>query len=256
VLRLASVLVLAVLLLAAASAHAISRADPRGDAGSAADIVALSVARTGADLEFGVTLATGDPLPPDAELFLPVDTHPATGDQHGVDLVYSLRGAAPGLRARRWNGVQHAAFDSRASAGLEDGVATFTVPVAELGSPASIRFGAISGRGADSDVAPDGGTWTFRLRASVRSASARFQPAVPVAGREFRVAGAHAVLSDRSRRSGTATCVAKLGGAPLAGRGCRWQVPRSARGQGLLVAVRVRVAGVGAAVRTYRFRVR
>jgi opacity protein-like surface antigen len=244
----------------ASSAAAADFTDPPGDAGSAPDITKVSATKTGDALQFRITVANMNALAPDAELFLPIDTDrsTATGDQHGVDFVYSLRQGGAELRTRRWTGSQHAPFASTATGGHAAGVATFVVRLAELGSPAVVGFGAVGTRGQDSDAAPANGSWAFRVRAALRlrSVAARFTPRSPRAGGAFRLTAATGRLSDGTNRSGAPSCQARLAGARLAGSGCRWRVPVGARGKQLVVSVRVRVAGVGASTRTYRFRVR
>lgn len=255
--------VLAFVVLAAAalvpSAGAADFTDPPGDAGSAPDITRVSVTKTGAALRFEVAVANMDDLAADAELFLPIDKDRSTrtGDQHGVDFVYSLRQGGSELRTRRWTGSQHATFGSTATGSHDGGVATFVVQLTELGSPAVVGFGAVGTRGADSDAAPANGSWAFRVRAAlrVRSAAVRFAPRAPRGGRVFRFASAAATLSDGTRRVAAAACKARLAGARLAGTGCRWRLPAGAKGKQLAVTVTVRVAGVGAKTKLYRFQV-
>ena len=239
-------------------AGAADHTDPAGDAGTAPDITAVSATATPTSISFRVVVANMSSLADGAELFLAIDADSGAGDQHGVDFVYSLRQGGAELRTRRWSGTQHVPFASTATGRFEGGVATFVLQLSELGDPAAIGFGAIGSRGDDSDAAPGNGSWTLRLREAVRVGAlvARFAPSPPRAGRAFRVAAATAKLSDGSTRSGTRTCVARVAGARLSGRGCSWRVPASARGKRLTVAVSLRVAGVGATSRTYAFRVR
>jgi hypothetical protein len=241
-----------------AGAGAADHADPVGDAGTAPDITSVTATPATTSVSFRVVVANMSSLEEGAELFLAIDADPRAGDQHGVDFVYSLRQGGAELRTRRWSGSQHAPFASTAAGRFEGGVATFVLQLAELGDPAVIGFGAIGNRAGDSDAAPGNGSWTLRLREVVRVGSlvARFAPSPPRAGRPFRVAAASARLSDGSSRAGTRSCVARVAGSRLAGRGCAWRLPASARGKRLTVSVRLLVAGVGATSRTYAFRVR
>jgi hypothetical protein len=252
---------LAAVLAITVPAAAADFSDPRGDAGTAPDITTVSATPSTESITFRVVVANMDRLAPDAELFLAVDTDRSTrtGDQHGVDFVYSLREEGSLLRTRRWSGSQHVSFPSTAAGAYQGGVATFVLQLAELGSPAAISFGAVGARGADSDAAPGNGSWPLVLRETLRvsSVTVRFAPAAPVAGKPFRVASASGTLSDGTRRAGAvAACTARIAGAALAGRRCAWRVPASARRKPLLVGVRVRVPNVGTATRTYRFSIR
>jgi hypothetical protein len=243
----------------ASPARAAEHSDAAGEAGAAPDIARVSVEPTESALTFRIVLAAADPLADGGELFLALDADgsAATGDRHGVELVYSLRAGGLELRARRWSGVEHAPFTSSATGRVEGAVVTFVVQRAELGSPAAIGFGAVGVRGSDADAAPENGSWAFRLRetARVSSVQARWPAAGPVAGRTFRLLGASGRLSDGTTRRGAATCRARLAGRLLPGRGCRWLLPPQAKGRRLAVTVRLRVAGVGTATRTLRFRV-
>lgn len=251
---------LAIAMLAAPGAAAADYTDPVGDAGGAPDVAAVAVSATDTSVSFRVSIANMVELDPAAELFLAVDTDPnaRTGDQHGVDVVYSLRDGGSRLRTRRWSGTQHVPFASSATGGFERGTATFVVQLAELGNPAAIGFGAIGSRGTDSDAAPGNGSWSFRLREPlrVRSVTARFAPRVPRAGQVVRVAAASVTLSDGTSRTAVPTCVARVAGARLAGRGCAWRIPVGSRGRRLTVRVRVLVPSVGATTRAYAFPIR
>jgi hypothetical protein len=251
---------LAILLFAATGASAADYTDPAGDAGGAPDVTAVAVDLAGTSITFRVSVANMAELDPAAELFLAVDTDRSTrtGDRHGVDFVYSLRDGGATLRTRRWSGAQHVPFGSSATGAFAGGVATFVVQLAELGDPAAIGFGAIGTRGADADAAPGNGSWPFRLRAplGIRSVTSRFAPVSPRAGRAFRIAASSAALNDGTTRAVRVSCVARLAGAPLAGRGCSWRLPATARGKRLTVGVRAVVPDVGAKARTYAFRVR
>jgi hypothetical protein len=234
--------------------------DPRGDAGAAPDIVRVSATASAESIAFRIVVANMDRLAADAELFLPIDAdHSATtGDQHGVDFVYSLRDGGAVLRTRRWSGAQHTPFASTATGAHVSGAATFVVRLEELGFPSTIGFGAVGSRGADSDAAPGNGSWPLELREELRvqSAAVRFAPRAPVAGRVFRVASASGRLSDGTSRAGTPSCAAKIADKQLARSRCSWRLPSTARGRPLTINVRVRVDGVGAVTRAFRFRIR
>jgi hypothetical protein len=233
--------------------------DPRGDAGTAPDITAVSAIPSAQSVAFRITVANMDRLAAGSELFLAIDRDrgAVTGDQHGVDFVYSLREGGSVLRTRRWSGTQHVSFASTATGSYESGVATFVVTLEELGFPSTIGFGAIGSRAPDSDAAPGNGSWPLVLREAlrVRSAAVRFAPSAPVAGRAFRVAAASGLLSDGTSRAATASCTARIAGRRLAGSRCSWRLPSSARGKPLTISVRVRVDGVGTVARAYRFRI-
>jgi hypothetical protein len=242
--------------IATSNAGAVSHQDARGDAGSAPDITSVSVEPSGSSLAFRISFVEpGAPLDGGGELFLALDAG-ATGDQHGVDHVYSLRAGGAELRARRWTGSEHAPFASTATARLEPGAATFVVDLAELGSPEVIGYGAVGARGSDLDAAPENGSWQLRLREAVRvsAVNASWSPRRPTAGRPFRVVAASATMSDGTQRRGTFTCSARLAGRMLGAGGCRWRMPSGARGKRLTVQLRIELDGA-AATKVLRLRV-
>jgi transposase len=250
--------VVAVAAVSIAAGGAATFSDPRGDSGSAPDVTEVAVERAGAVLEFRVAVANMSALAPRAELHLAIDADRNAGDRHGVDHVYTLREAGAALRARRWNGTVLEPFTSSARAEFVDGVARYAVELAELGSPDAIGFGVVGVKEDDSDAAPGNGSWTFRLVAAPRltSLAARFSPRVPRAGRPFRLLSATGTSSDGTTRRVKATCRARLAGAALASRGCRWRLSPAARGKQLVVVVTARIAALGSVTRQYRFRVR
>lgn len=123
---------------------------------------------------------------------------------------------------------------------------------ADIGDTPSFQFRLMTSNGADIDLAPDAGGWSYALSPLALTAE-RFSISPARAGKPF-VAELLVVRSDFEipLEEGAVACTAKVGGKPLAGRGtfgdqrvaCRWRVPKAARGKQLRGSVAVTFQGV------------
>ena len=205
--------------------------DPVGDVTGIPDIQHVSAASTDAGrLTFRVTFAA----PPvfgngvGFALLIDADANPATGHSDGVDYWFLFKTADGAFEPGVWDGQQFVPYPSRATGSIQGSTATISLPAKEIGPTKAIRYLVASYGQGQEDHAPDaaGGaevfvTFPLKIRPPV---SIRFVPRVPKAGQPFRAVG-----------PGIA-CRAALASHPF-GRGCRWRLPRAAKGKRLTVKV-------------------
>jgi hypothetical protein len=251
----------AAFVLAAPAAGGSGRySDKTGD--GAVDIAAVEVTNTAGTITFKIAVANMPALAPDAAIAVAIDADrdDTTGGEYGPDFAAVLFGDDRSAALVRWNGSDFEAFshgpvDGRYSAG----VATISVPAADLGNPSSFDFGVVGIQGDEFDVAPDDGIWTYEMPAVV-AAAVHFSPAQPKAGARFAADRVSLRLTDGTTvRPDTLTCIAQLGGRPLVGTGhggCTWKLPRAARGKRLVVAIGVTYGGMSPAYDSWTFVVR
>jgi hypothetical protein len=110
----------------------------------------------------------------------------------------------------------------------------------------------------DTDNAPDSGAYTFALATPTLSrATVSYAPALPQAGKTFKVQRVSLVLSSGGPFAAQAACTATLNGKKLAPAGpCSWRLPKSAKRKLLRVNVSATFAGTTFKLPARSFRVR
>jgi len=197
-------------------------------------------------------------------VFLDTDRNAATGGG-GVGAEYQIVFAGSTGELEQWNGT---VFDPSTAVSIPvlwvPGYGPLLVYLrSQIGNAAGFNFVLVSANGADSDRAPDTGSWSYTVQPfslKVRSLSV----GVARAGKAFT---ARAVVLrsdfDDPLDEGKITCAAKLAGHGLAGKGkfsrggvlCTWRMPAAAHGKRLTGTVSVAFQGARAA-RAFSARVR
>lgn len=264
------------LLVAAAAAAALMLAgtaladqtfnDSTNETSGSADIstVAVSNDPTAGTVTFAVqTNLTTLEANSEIDLLVDADQNASTGSTSGgFEYLFGLDPG--GWFFSTWNGSDFAdaASVTDLTVHFVNGLATFTVPVADLNSPQAFNFGALTFRGPDPnnpiiDQAPDSGVWSYTMTtppppptttttapppapvtiSSVAVASA----GVATDGKVFRISGLTVDLSNGvETKAKSLKCSATLGGKHLAGTGtggCTFHLPKSAKGKKLVVKV-------------------
>jgi hypothetical protein len=182
-------------------------------------------------------------------LFIDADRASTTGVFEGFEYTIQTAGSLGELVLARWDGSQfvRVAAPSLVKVWESGGKMTFRIARADLGNTQGFLFFAatetLPAEDPFDDSAPDGiATFSYTLSSPhIASLQPRFAPAAPRAGRAFSVAGVTAVLeTDESVRATSFRCQATLGGRALRGTGpggCRFALPRTAKGKQLVVAI-------------------
>ena len=194
-------------------------------------------------------------------IFVDSDRNFATGVPNDGSDYAILVHASNQIRVVTWNGtafVDATAPSARASA--NGPIQDVEIAAAELGGTSAFHFYVYTQLidNADAyDASPSAGNevWVYPLGAPhVDRVTPRFAPARPRAGRPFRVVGVQLTLSSEETVAGTAfRCSATLAGRRLRGTGaggCRFALPRTARGKRLVVTVTVDDQGEAKASQT------
>jgi hypothetical protein len=270
----------AVALFVPASAEAKTFTDGIGDSGTAPDITAVEVGLTGSRLTFKIDTPSEPTQAADSSALLAIDTDAdlQTGgeNQLGAEVLINEYGPNQAAVTRQWNGnfYQLHVFPSLRVA-YSSGT-LISVNVSDLGNPSRITLWTKTARGnsfeyGTVDWAPDQGSYFFALQTSDKlDIDYEATPSTPKAGRPFRLS-VLATLAETGDvvEPESVRCSARVGGAHatievpghstlLPGRGttgCRWRVPRSARGKKFLVAISVAYKG-STTVRKLLFRIR
>ena len=110
----------------------------------------------------------------------------------------------------------------------------------------------------DTDYAPDTGAYTFTLATpTLTRAAVTYTPAVPRAGKVFKVQRVALTLSSGGPFPATPACAATLGGKKLATTSaCTWRLPKTAKGKNLRVSVAATYAGTTFRLPAKTFKVR
>lgn len=173
-------IVLAVLMVGGTSASAATApghfADARDDGGTAADLATVDVSDDGAGvMSIDVGFVPNEVLPvgDHVELDIDADQNVSTGDESGGDyrlVMFGVSGANPvGFAFFKWSGsefVQVHADSLQVTWSL--GHVVMKIAAADLGGATAIDFWVWSLHGdnpqrGDFDVAPEDGSWTYRL---------------------------------------------------------------------------------------------
>ena len=276
-----SALVAVLVLIPASSAATFGRAaeffeDPKGDSGATPDIADVQVGNdlvTGS-LVFWVDIANRTTFGATdlVSIFVDSDLNAATGaaDWGGAEYAVDVFAETPTLW--QWNGTTWAQIAAPAlKASFSEGDKSLRIEVHPnvLGNTRAFNFYAFSATGDQSgDYAPDARLWTYSLvTGTLKLTIEEFlaSPKVPRAGKTF----AAAVLIGREDTNeileqGAVTCVLKLAGKSLRPTssafsegvgGCRWKLPKTAKGKQLRLTIAVKYGGATAS-RTFTAKVR
>lgn len=254
----------AALALAGSAAADQSYTDSAGEVAGSADISAVSVSNdpTAGTITFGVT--TNMPtLEPNSEfdILVNADGNTSTGaTSAGLDFLFGLD--TGGWFFTSWNGSQFADVPAVTDAQVAyvNGVLTFRMAAADIGTPSAFTFAVLTFRGPDPnnpliDQAPDSGLYSYTMTTppppppppppapqpvtidSVAVAVA----GVPTHGRSFHVTALKVDLSNGAETKATGLkCSATVGGARLAGTGtgtCTFHLPATSKGKKLTLRV-------------------
>ena len=244
--------------------------DPAGDSGSGPDITSVVVGNTAAGLiRFEISIANTVLLPAEhfVGVFIDADRNAATGVFEGFEYTIQTAGMMGELVLARWDGSQfvRVAAPSLVKVWQSGGTMTFRISSADLGNTQGFSFFAgtavLPVEDSFDDTAPDGiATFTYTLSTPhIATVRPTFAPTRPRAGRAFRVAGVRVGLAGDEVVTATSfRCRATLAGRALRGSGvggCRYQLPRTARGKRLVIAITATVGDQSQTVRS-AFRVR
>ena len=248
--------------------------DSTGENPAAADIASVSVSNDATTGDVGFTVFVTNSVNLEKEfgravsfdLLIDADRNPATGNPRGFDAEVSLGGQHDGVL--HWDGKRMSPIDGTTVAGFSND--SFYVYVARtailLKRPKqSFDFVVVSHRETSKldsvDVAPNHGVYTYTL-AGVPPPAHVVSSAVAVtiaatAGHLFQVGQFSVNLSDETTAPiSDQGCTASIAGKPIQGTGaghCTWLLPRTSRGERLVVIVSGHHAGHRYAKRlTYR----
>ena len=243
--------------------------DPAGDSGSGPDITSVVVSNTAAGLiRFEISIANTVLLRNEdfVGVFINADQSP-TGAFEGFDYSIQTAGSLGDVILARWDGEKfvESQAPSLVKAWESGGKMTFRISRADIGNTREFSFFAatevLPPVDPFDDTAPDGiATFTYALSTPhIESVRPRYSPAAPRAGRAFRVSGVAVGLeSDEVVAASSFRCRATLGGRGLRGTGaggCRFSLPRSAKGKRLVVTITATVGDQSRMLRAM-FRVR
>jgi hypothetical protein len=230
---------------AASAGSPVSVTDPSDDAGSAPDIIKVTVADDGAgSFTFTIELATMPDLQPDGFIvvFLDTDRNVSTG-RNGSEFYV---GATPrGVMLARWSGT---AWEAVAGANLQlrltgSGI-EFVLPQSLIGTAkVDVLVGATRDSTTRVDTAPDQGALSFPPRITqLFVAESILRPRV---GRVMDARRIQAQLSTGELVRAPLTCRLTYRGKvlkPLAG-GCRWKLAKALKNKRLVLTVFARYNG-------------
>ncbi len=240
----------AVLGFAGPAAADQSYPDAKGENPAAADITGIAIANSPAagTITVKVTLANWPTLDDTTGILVTLDTdrNAATGDAGGFEYLFGLD--STGYQWLKWDGTQYSDAGAELPVTYTNGLLTFTVTTADLGSVGSFDFAAITLSGPDpnnpiTDVAPDAGqpifTYTLTTIKIVPTSVAATLSGLAKAGKLFTVRSVTVNLSNGTQTKATSVkCTAKLGAVKLTGTGaggCTFKLPKTAKGKKLTV---------------------
>ena len=202
-------------------------------------------------------------------IYLDTDSDPATGsgalpgEPAGAELLIEILDGTSTLR--RWSGTSFDQLTPQPAISTEwiDGYGpALEIGRKDLGEVQSFTFVIVTSNGADHDLAPDAGSWSYTL-SELELAPGRLAVGQAKAGKPL-VARMVVVRSDFdvALEEGAIKCSAEIGGKRLGGEGafadervrCTWRLPTSARGKRLRGSVAVTFQGV-TAKRSFNVRV-
>jgi hypothetical protein len=187
-------------------------------------------------------------------VYLDTDRNAATGGG-GVGAEYEIVFDAPRTaKLEHWNGT---AFDAASATSIPMVWVPDYGPLlrflrSAIGDPVGFNFVLSSTNGADSDRAPDAGSWSYTRRAF----ALKMRPLSVGAARAGKAFTVRTLVVrsdfDEPLDQGKIGCAARLSGHRLASKGrftggrvaCTWRLPKSARGKRLSGSVSVAYQGV------------
>ena len=110
----------------------------------------------------------------------------------------------------------------------------------------------------DTDYAPDSGAYTYTFATpTLKRAAVTYTPAVPRAGKVFKVQGVSVTLASGGTFEASTACSATLAGKKLATTAaCTWKLPKNAKGKAFRVSVAATYAGTTFKLPARTFKVR
>jgi hypothetical protein len=248
--------------------------DPRGDNGSAADVLTVDASDSNGTISVDVGFEPSQVLPQGDSIQLEFDTdrNPSTGDQDGGDYGLVMFGV-PGP-----NPLAFAFFKLSGSSAVQVHVDSLSstyalghvamkIAAADLGGTTSFDFWVVSFHGDASnpdafDFAPDRGSFTYRIGDAQTQTLNVFGPVTALkahAGKTWAVEYRVTSISGASLDTVQIACHGSLGGKALAGHGsfvaiaghpgfaiCQYKLPKSARGKTLKGTMDLTYEGVTA----------
>jgi hypothetical protein len=243
------------------------------DVVSAPDICASNVVTNdNVAITFGVHIHDRTAFAPSDSylIHVDVDSNPATGAPAeaapltGTEYMIDVADGASTLSA--WNGSSFAQVVPQpeiSSGWLEDYGPVLEIDRVALGSPTSFNMVVSTGNGADRDLAPDSGAWSYAVT-PLQLTPGRLLLGPALAGKPL-VAAMQVERSDFEipLDEGAIACRGTLAGRKLVGRGrfageivtCVWHIPKDARGKRASGSVAVTFQGV-TAKRSFAVRVK
>ena len=239
---------LALLLVAQPASTArsdVTFTDPTGDAqGAAPDVTNVVVGNQRNTITLRVEVANQPALNPDSVLLVYFDTDrdPQSGAPNtlGAEYVFFLfvENGQLNYELGRWSNGDFVTTPSASVRGNYDRGLTLSIDRRELGNTEGFSFWVRGAQEVGSaiyiDDAPnDQGTYSYRLTGlapSVMSMRVLLSPYPARAGRILTGRVVNVLLSTNQRvRPSSVRCSARIGSRSL-GNGCRWRIPRNARG--------------------------
>jgi hypothetical protein len=207
--------------------------DPRGDNGSAADIITVDASDSNGVISVDVGFEPVQILPQgdSIQLEFDIDRNPSTGDQAGGDnglVMFGVPGPNPLAFAffkLSQSGAAQIHVDSLVG-NYSPGHVAMKIAAADLGGPATFDFWVVSFHGDPAnpdglDFAPDRGALTYRIGDAPTQTLNIVGPVTPVkarAGKTWAIAYRITSVSGASLSTVQLACHASLGGKALAGR--------------------------------------
>ena len=213
------------------------------------------------------------------EIDVDTDADAQTGDE-GIDL-YGVLEASEGANEQTFVDSEVLKYDKSiddyvditvSTIAFSDEGAKLAVPLSLVGHAVKVSVSAYAAplpvpdpnnpppppKEPDTDNAPDTGAYSFTLtRPTLTRATVSYSPAVPQAGRVFKVQRVSVVLSSGGPFPAEPACTATLSGKKLAPAGsCSWRLAKSAKGKSLRVTVSATYAGTTFRLPARTFRVR
>jgi hypothetical protein len=211
--------------------------DASGDSASAPDIQKV-VLTDGGNGTVAVEIDLAATIPNDGSsgviFAVDADSNPATGNDQGWD--YAVIANATGAALVKWDGSNFSDFTHQPiSPGLNGGTLTFTLTLADLGSPTAFDFVVGGANGNDVDVAPDSGEFHYPLvvaKPTIKSIIINsIVLAAPKAGKIFRIPSVQVTLStDEIVTADSVSCTLTYKGHAIKRIGpCAWRIPLAYR---------------------------
>ena len=234
------------------AAGSMTFTDPTRDSGTAPDVSTVTVTNDDAGAITIEIAFTNMPTPTaDAVVLVLFDTdrNVETGDPDGMEFQFVLAGSDLRQAWTSWNGSGYATQGVLDGVSFAAGKATLHLTWGHLGGVTGFDFEVAAGNGPEGarvwDDAPDSDVWTFERVHTPVIASIRVGAAgQPRAGNPYTAPAVATVILDSGAAVAATSvrCAAKLGGKRLRGagpRGCRFAIPKNAKGKRLVLTITV-----------------